>query len=143
WAPWLWELQRYGGYAAVAKNHAGYFTGLGEWWENAVRQAFAMAHDERLLTKLSPVMALLLALAMWTQRRASASRSDGLAQGVSGGRDPQASASTLSERTLRAAGELSSWMAAAWLIGLSVAVPLSTPYPRLALPWLLGSVVAL
>lgn len=30
------------------------------------------------------------------------------------------------------------WLLAAWIIGLSVSIPLYRPYPRLALPWLLG-----
>ncbi|QDT54028.1 Dolichyl-phosphate-mannose-protein mannosyltransferase [Caulifigura coniformis] len=142
WAPWLWELQKYGGYSAVAKNHAGYFTGLGQWWPNAVRQVAALAHDNRLLTKLSPFPALLFAtvilssqLIAFEWRRLSAeARSDGRAEG-----DP-VSANVTARSRLR---ELSLWLAAAWLIGLTVAVPLYTPYPRLGLTWIFGVILGL
>ena len=33
------------------------------------------------------------------------------------------------------------WLLAAWVIGLSVSIPLYSPYPRLALPWLVGVVL--
>jgi len=142
WAPWLWELQKYGGYTEVAKNHAGYFTGLGQWWANAVRQVGALAHDNRLLTKLSPFPALLFAtvvlsnqlIALERRRLAATASSDGRAHG-----DPAPGAMTPRWR-VRA---LSLWMAAAWLIGLTVAVPLYTPYPRLCLTWMLGVVLGL
>lgn len=39
WSPYVWSLQPVGGYAAVAANHAGYFGGLGNWWDAAHRQA--------------------------------------------------------------------------------------------------------
>ncbi|MBL8850836.1 MAG: hypothetical protein JNG89_14235 [Planctomycetaceae bacterium] len=35
------ELAPFGGYAAVATNHAGYFVGLAGWWSGLVRQAAA------------------------------------------------------------------------------------------------------
>ena len=33
------------------------------------------------------------------------------------------------------------WLLAAWIIGLSLSIPLYRPYPRLALPWLVGVVL--
>ncbi|MBC7817746.1 MAG: glycosyltransferase family 39 protein [Planctomycetaceae bacterium] len=37
----------------------------------------------------------------------------------------------------------SAWLIAAWVIGLTVSVPLYRPYPRLALAWLIGSILML
>ncbi|HXY35826.1 MAG TPA: hypothetical protein VEI07_16450, partial [Planctomycetaceae bacterium] len=34
------------------------------------------------------------------------------------------------------ARNLAGWLLAAWFLGMSVAIPLYTPYPRLAMPWL-------
>lgn len=36
WSPWLWQLQTYGGYAAVSANHAGYVEGFDSWQDNMV-----------------------------------------------------------------------------------------------------------
>jgi hypothetical protein len=36
---------------------------------------------------------------------------------------------------------LAGWIVAAWLIGLLVSTPMYTPYPRLALPWLVASIL--
>jgi len=123
WAPWLWDLQQYGGYTAVARNHAGYFTGLGQWWSNAVRQCAAVASLSHWLTQTGVVLAVIAAIVLSCRRPAPE------APPVTG----QASDT----------GHSATWIAAAWLIGLSVAVPLYQPYPRLCLPWLVGLAVVL
>jgi len=141
WSPWLWSLQQYGGYAAVAKNHAGYFTGLGQWWPNAVRQVAAIAHDSRALTKLSLALTILAATGIALSQLAAIGRRwvAILTPDDASGACPRPREIPWRERSR----ELSCWMAAAWLIGLTVAVPLYTPYPRLCLPWVLAAVIAL
>jgi dolichyl-phosphate-mannose-protein mannosyltransferase len=124
WSPWLWELQRYGGYAVVAKNHAGYFGGLGLWASHAIQQLAAQAQHFGRTTGISLPAAFILMLSLC----------------VVGGIWP---ATHLTHaRRLFHLHELSTWMALAWLLGLTFAVPLYRPYPRLALPWIVGVVVA-
>lgn len=38
WAPWVWILQKTGGYAAVAMNHRRYVVGPVGWWSSFTRQ---------------------------------------------------------------------------------------------------------
>lgn len=114
WSPWLWELRRFGGYSRVATNHAGYFSGLGSWVGNAVQQAAAISHYGLAWILCGLLLAVLLEGVRWSDRA----------------RNPNVS-------------PLAGWMAAAWLIGLSLAVPLYRPYPRLALPWVISLCIVL
>ncbi|MBX3443759.1 MAG: glycosyltransferase family 39 protein [Planctomyces sp.] len=127
WSPWLIRLQDHGGYAAVARNHAGYFSGPGEWGANAARQLGA------LLLQLGWSGSLLLPLATLA---AAALLAAGLA-GAAGTRGAEPAA-----RDDRGARSAAVWFSLAWLIGLSVAVPLYRPYPRLMLPWVVAGAVA-
>jgi hypothetical protein len=128
WSPWLWDLQQYGGYAAVAKNHSGYFTGLGQWWANAVRQCAAIASGCHWLTQSGVAVAVVSTLIVGV-------RSSKLTP------EQVAAQDDFDERPWTRVIRLpSTWIAAAWFIGLTVAVPLYQPYPRLCLPWLIGLV---
>jgi hypothetical protein len=122
-------LQRFGGYSAVAKNHAGYFTGLGAWWGNAVRQCAAISSQCHWVTQLGVVGAV--AASVLVSRRPAAALQEAAAE-----KEDLAEGSGA-----RGRGGVSNWMAAAWLLGLTVAVPLYQPYPRLALAWLLAVVI--
>ncbi len=123
WSPWLWALQPYGGYSAVAKNHAGYFTGLGLWAPNAGRQLAALWMTTGLISTAGALLFLIVPATLHSGflRRRSGTKLDSSQPGG-----------------LLAGSELSSWMAAAWLTGVGIAVPLYTPYPRLVMPFLVG-----
>jgi hypothetical protein len=125
WLPWLWQLQRYGGYAAVSKNHAGYFGGLSSWASNAIQQLAAQADYFGGMTGTAVLMAIVLMLGLC----------------VFGEIWPATHLTQV--RQLVHLRELSTWIALVWLFGLTAAVPLYRPYPRLALPWVLGMAVAI
>ncbi len=128
WTPWLWELQQYGGYAAVAKNHAGYFTGPGQWWGNAVRQVRAFVYTFDLYSSYGWVLFCLLPVAAFPRCVKSYGKA-----AVNGGSDRPDS------WWRRAANSgLGAWMLTAWVTGLLVAIPLYAPYPRLMVPLLPG-----
>jgi hypothetical protein len=118
WLPWLWKLRQYGGYGPVAKNHAGYFTGLENWLANAGQQLAAIAHFDFVVIAFTASVVVGLSLAV-------------------GGR----AASNRDPIVTRSNHSLANWTLAAWLIGLSVAVPLYRPYPRLILPWMIAAAV--
>jgi hypothetical protein len=124
WSPWLWRLQQYGGYAAVAKNHAGYFGGLRSWGSDAAWQVAAVAHYAQLTSVLG-VMAVFCLAAEFAIRQTD--------------EEIEASPRFTRPTQFRAAR----WIAAAWFLGLTVGVPLYRPYPRLALPWVVGGIVGL
>ncbi|OAI52454.1 hypothetical protein AYO47_06160 [Planctomyces sp. SCGC AG-212-M04] len=123
WSPWLWELQQYGGYSAVAKNHAQYFTGLGQWTENAVRQLSAWASYHHIWTTLG------LAIAGIAQSFLHSSR-DQL---------PLSARSKVAWTLPQVISTSPFWVLLAWVCGMSVAVPLYTAYPRLSLPWVIAT----
>lgn len=125
WSPWLWSLQQYGGYAAVAKNHAGYFTGLKEWGSNFEQQAYALAHYCRVLSYAGFLLGLAI-VALLAEAKNSSQAED------------------VPSRLKAILRNSSFWVLLAWVIGLMVAVPLYTPYPRLNLPLVIaGSILLL
>lgn len=65
WSPVLWMLQQHGGYAAVAKNHSGYFLGLTGWQQ---RLADHMVYHFRLDSWFSACALGIGMLAAGTQR---------------------------------------------------------------------------
>lgn len=126
WSPWLWELQQYGGYAAVAKNHAGYFTGVGQWWANAQQQLAAQWHYVGWLSHFAFMVSCLLPAAWltWYVARRKGSRP-----------------TMIAVMARRAPGLLSAWTIAAWTLGLCISIPLYTPYPRIGLPLVIAAAV--
>lgn len=62
------DLAPLGGYAAVAKNHAGYFVGLGGWWSGFLRQA--QAHELLMGWPTSLGIAAAWLACFWTTGRA-------------------------------------------------------------------------
>jgi dolichyl-phosphate-mannose-protein mannosyltransferase len=166
WVFVLRDLAPVGGYAAVAKNHAGYFVGLSGWWSAFLRQADA--HDVLMgwPTCFGIAAAFVLA-APWRGGHFGLIRCANLILIALG--------SALFARLLSVSGllavaavvgfvvalrrspvdgdtsdsnRLAAWMLLAWFVGLLVATPLYFPYPRLSLPWLVacwplaGAVVA-
>lgn len=159
WSP-VWKgLAPVGGYAAVAKNHAGYFVGLGGWLTSLIQQIAAQQTALGWTTLLGAALAfgsaavlsraglsrtVLLGL-VWFSLTFFGTNAVG-ALGVAAilliawDRDPFLQGLDEDDRYDRWLG----WgMAAAWLGGLSLAVPLYRPYPRLSLPWLVGTWFAL
>ncbi|MCG6158591.1 ArnT family glycosyltransferase [Rubinisphaera margarita] len=116
WLPYVFSLDEFGGYAAVAANHRQYFGGLAEWGPALARQ---ISNQWQLSgwTTLVGVVGV----------------------GVLIGSRLMLHLDSLQFRWSRSGA----WMAASWVIGLSVAIPLYHPYPRLVVPWWVGVLLVL
>ncbi len=162
WSPCLWSLQATGGYRPVMENHAGYVVGLSGWLSSLVAQVQNLAQFEGWLSCLAfPVALVLCLLATDEDRRGkldlllTAALGCGLTAlavwvGVAIVLGSLVAGGLLIEcrRIQRphrghapdAAGvrndDLGGWLAASWFLGLFVATPLYSPYPRLTLPWM-------
>src|SRR5690606_7212963 len=79
WVVVIRDLAPLGGYAAVAKNHAGYFVGLGGWWSGFVRQAGA--HDWLMGWPTCAGIAVAWLACAWTATRPGGERSNAIARG--------------------------------------------------------------
>lgn len=120
WLPYLLSLQKYGGYAAVAGNHQQYFVGLAGWTDSLFIQITKQFQLIGLTTACGFCIVGVLAW-KWlpgieTRRNTPAWSLNNISLGV--------------------------WMTASWLIGLSVAIPLYYPYPRLCVPWMIAFCLA-
>ena len=162
WMFVLRGLAPFGGYAAVAKNHAGYFVGFGGWWSGLVRQAGA--HDLLMGWPTCAGLAAAWFACAWVRSRSGGGRpTGGPWMKIAGlGVLLVVAAQLLTASGLLALGaivglasiqratlkddhdanqqptSLAGWMLCAWFIGLLVATPLYYPYPRLSLPWLVA-----
>ncbi|MCA9090318.1 MAG: glycosyltransferase family 39 protein [Planctomycetaceae bacterium] len=161
WLPLLWILAPYGGYAAVAANHRGYFGGFPLWPEAFVRQFLVQQH---LTGYASGVGIYALWIWLWFMQ----SR-----QQFSLGMEASAPLVAISLPLLivgtgiwalipvglialwfdrrRQPGTpedqsplrvLPYWILLAWLASLMLAVPLYRPYPRLQLPLIVAICIA-
>ncbi len=152
WLPCLWSLQEYGGYSAVAQNHAGYIVGFGGWWDSWTRHFSVQSLNSRLLI-VGGVCAILL-----FQRNRNANPMQWsnrfwvvlfscvaiLALG-----QPILFALLLAGYGLFAGlrkqmevDRLGFWLIAAWIGGLILTTPLYRPYPRLLMPLWIGLIIA-
>lgn len=114
WSPVLVGLQPHGGYAAVASNHRQYLVGLIGWTDSAFRQLTHIGlYDAWLGTAQVPWLVPL----------------------VMGGAVGVGLVLILIGDPVRR-GQASVWSLAAWLGGLTLAIPCYQAYPRLVLPWL-------
>ena len=156
WLPYLFDLQSEGGYAAVAANHAGYFVGVGNWVAGLLRQWANMRLIEGAIAPLA--MIALFGLAVLS-RGTLVGSADGLSRklilalGLGGAVFVLGTGLPfllLSGLGLRAAlrdnsdpsgvaRRLAGWMITAWIAGLTLSIPLYTPYPRLTLPWVVAT----
>jgi 4-amino-4-deoxy-L-arabinose transferase-like glycosyltransferase len=153
WSPvWYW-LQPAGGYAAVAKNHAGYFVGLAGWPESFARQVANLCFLDSWLAPAGIALALLLpAIVRWRIELAGlfgllafgAGSVVAIAGGSIAGLSALIPAGGWMQRPPRESRprRLALWLVAAWTISLFVAVPAYTPYSRLALPWVVAAWLA-
>ncbi|MEQ9411373.1 MAG: glycosyltransferase family 39 protein [Fuerstiella sp.] len=72
WLPWFWQLQSYGGYSEVARNHSGYFVGFTQWQDNLARH---ILYSFQLDSWLGPASIALGVLAAGTRRWIELARS--------------------------------------------------------------------
>lgn len=116
WLPVPASLQAVGGYAAVADNHAKYFVGPAGWSESFARQAANLGYYHLRLGVLSALLAVAATALVGPTSQRGRNATDSLSAGTG----------------------LAGWMLSSWLVGLLVAVPMYTPYPRLTLPWVVA-----
>src|SRR5690606_15997320 len=154
WLPYMLSLSDRGGYAAVAANHARYFVGLDGWLDGLLRQTANLRHLESWWSALGQLAALVLTVIVWRlsghlpdEPNVSPRQQRWIIIGITGtGIAVLAIAVTAGlaavllavslvglaatiQRVTTArehdpARRLASWMLAAWLIGLLLAVPL-------------------
>lgn len=171
WSPVLWNLQSVGGYSVVAANHARYFVGLAGWVSALGEQVRNLASlDGRLGIVLTSISFAAGAGAAWKRFVPNATTAEACTRGLLAGSllamgslVPTGTATAFvliglvvlirrlrtshttppDDDPLALTRDLPAWTALAWMLGLFVAVPLYTPYPRLALPLVGGSWLAL
>jgi 4-amino-4-deoxy-L-arabinose transferase-like glycosyltransferase len=113
WSPVLWDCRKVGGYARIAENHRGYFTGLSRWGAN-LWTGFGM-FDE-FVGWLSLVGLVLAGVVVFLDRK-KASRGE-------------------QRPILRVDSTLLALsLVGAWFVGLFVATPMYHPYSRLWVPF--------
>ena len=155
WLPMLAGLREHGGYAVVSANHAGYFVGVDGWFGGFLRQWENLAFIETAGTsnalgllglmliatsctltvrRLAGAEILVIAALVLALNLASTPSVPSLLAVAGIGRQLM----TLMVGNLDRGRRLALWMLAAWFLGLLVAVPLYTPYPRLTLPFLVA-----
>jgi dolichyl-phosphate-mannose-protein mannosyltransferase len=154
WSP-VWFSFKPGQYSEVLKNQAGYYVGLAGWTQSFVRQAANLRFFENWVSAAS--IAAAVALPLLFRRRfgflvlAVVLGLEAIPAGVSpiliG---PAVVGPLLILWTSYRSGQkddaarnrrLAAWLLAAWNIGLLVATPAYTPYPRLVMPWLISAIL--
>jgi 4-amino-4-deoxy-L-arabinose transferase-like glycosyltransferase len=155
WSP-VWFSFGPGQYSAVVQNQAGYFVGLSGWTASFIRQAANLRFFESWASAASLALAFgvplvfhrgfrQLALAIILALEAIPIGITALLVGpallgpglilFSSYRRDRAGEAGRSRR-------LAAWLLWAWTLGFFVATPAYTPYPRLALPWLISALLA-
>ena len=121
WSPVLWDCRRVGGYAKVAENHRGYFTGISKWGENLLT---GYGLFDEFVGGLSLVGLILAAIVIAVSREQMADHAEARPT-------PQ----------IQSDDHLAHCLLGAWFWGLLAATPMYHPYSRLWLPWLVASVL--
>ncbi len=114
WLPYMLSLNQYGGYSAVAANHRQYFGGLNVWLPTLQRQVF----NQWALSSWTTMCGLLYVGCLAVFRSSFAK--------------------WIPNITSKMISPSGCWLLASWCIGLTVAIPLYHPYPRLVVPWWIG-----
>lgn len=144
WGYVISGLQDVGGYQSVSQNHRQYFVGPFGWWQSA-RHQLALAQVAASSGTVWPLIGLV-AFGLLAIRPFSAGISFFIAS-VLGTRArlltyvvPAVGTSIKSLKNLTRgvrqtqARKLGTWMTLSWLFGLTLAIPLYTPYLRLTVP---------
>lgn len=150
WFPVWFDLGRVGGYAAIQQHQAGYFVGLGGWFDSAWRQ-FRNWHF--LQSPLGPLGMLPAMLSAYVAHRytAEATHSRGLPAVAAAVFCAGVAAITSAEcvlaimttafllfglftRESETRGIVAFWLLLVWFGGMLIATPFYTAYPRLTLP---------
>lgn len=149
WSPFLWSLQEFGGYSAVAKNHAGYVVGFSGWWDSAVRQ-FENQHFYSTLTMFSVLVAGSLVQFLRRPQISQWNRKFWflifLIILICTIEKPIVLLLLIAIDGIRKNKEierLGFWMLAAWFLGLLVFTPTYRPYPRLMMPFMISTFIAI
>jgi 4-amino-4-deoxy-L-arabinose transferase-like glycosyltransferase len=161
WCPYLWKLQPFGGYAAVAENHRQYVVGFGGWLSSLQQQYANLNHYDGWLSSAGiAVAAFVLATSIGRAPAESLLRRQpakclALALGLAAAATWLGSAVVMfvlallcvgvglrqmrrEETTEQPQSRFALYLSAAWIVGLFAATPLYHPYPRLTLPWVCG-----
>ncbi|MDB4439891.1 glycosyltransferase family 39 protein [Planctomicrobium sp.] len=148
WSPFLWSLQEFGGYSAVAKNHAGYVVGFSGWWDSASRQ-LENQHFYSTLTMFGVLVAGCLIQFVRQPQISQWNRKFWflifLLILICTIEKPFILLLLIAIDGLRKNKEIERhgfWILAAWLIGLLVFTPTYRPYPRLMMPFMISIFIA-
>jgi dolichyl-phosphate-mannose-protein mannosyltransferase len=157
WSPYFFSLQSQGGYGPIAANHAKYVVGLAGWMDSTAQQLSNQAVMEGPLSRLGVLVALALPaiLSPGVVRRdwmlAAAILGIGMAAlylptvlvvacsaGVGLGGSVLAITPMRDPNSAKMRWAIGLALVMAWWMGMLVATPCYSPYPRLMLPWLLA-----
>lgn len=144
WLPVLFGMSDVGGYASVRENHAQYFVGVTGWWTSAMRQ-LQMGNLASVHGTIWPLVGLVsfgvlairpprsgtsffLASILGTRLTVLTSIVPSLGTSI---KSLKNLAEKVEERQTR---KFATWLSLAWLFGLTLAIPLYTPYLRLVVP---------
>jgi hypothetical protein len=159
WYPHVYSLRNDGGYASVAENHRQYVVGTGSWWNSAQRQWTNVQHFDSWIGYFAVAAAASLAAAQATRpsrqvdlRAAWHTATVAVATFaccVSVGTAPTLlllaccgiASHFISVHADRDTIRIGRWCGLAAWAGLLLATPMYTPYPRLALPFLVWTIV--
>jgi dolichyl-phosphate-mannose-protein mannosyltransferase len=162
WSPYYLSLQSSGGYGPIAANHAKYVVGFSGWLDAAARQITNLYVVESPVSALGAALAVALP-AFLSRRNAwetmwrvgvgvlagalaffwSSLVVIGFAAAIGLGRSIIALRETKQSDGVWQRRAIGLAIVTTWWVGLLVATPCYTPYPRLVLPWLLAACVGM
>lgn len=152
WLPCLWELQEFGGYAAVAKNHSGYLVGFAGWWDSFVRHL--LVQRKYSFTLSLGFVAAFFAMQyyrepyslLWSRQFWVYVFLIFLISAFGGGvlvlLGLTCTGIVELLRFQRRTRKIEAWIILAWIAGLALTTPLYNPYPRLLMPLWISALVA-
>ena len=169
WLPFLWSLQAFpGGYSSVSANHASYLVGFPGWFTSFTQQLQTLREMDSLVGVAGACIAAAVTIRNVRQRGRSGGALLVLGTvtlvgvvtylGGSGallaagslffcgyayqGYRSEISPSAEQTAARRRCQQVGWCLLAVWLLGLSLTIPLYTPYPRLTVAWFLPAWIA-
>ena len=152
WSPVYRELQSLGGYQVVQENHSTYFRGASSWWGGLTQQLGFQRLAESWMGVVAAVAVCVVGAAGFTWNKSEApTGSRKWAMGIAAlpllmiwpgpslatlGLAVSAVVVAVVGLRSRQPSDSAIWALGLWLLGMLVAVPAYTPYPRLTLLWL-------